>query len=65
VAEVRGIAVQRQPRQIVHEPLSQKYPVQKRAGGVAEAVQHLPSKHKTLSSNPNTIKIISQTKKIK
>jgi hypothetical protein len=28
----------------------------KRAGGVAQMVQHLPSKHKALSSNPSTKK---------
>jgi hypothetical protein len=26
----------------------------KRAGGVAQRVEHLPSKHKALSSTPNT-----------
>jgi hypothetical protein len=30
-----------------------------RAGGVAQAVQHLPSKCKARSSNPSTAKIIS------
>jgi hypothetical protein len=30
--------VQSQPRQIVHESLSQKNPIQKRAGGVAQGV---------------------------
>jgi hypothetical protein len=28
----------------------------KKAGGMAQAVEHLPSKHKTLNSNPNTAK---------
>jgi hypothetical protein len=28
----------------------------KRAGGLAQTVEHLPHKHKTLSSNPNTVK---------
>jgi hypothetical protein len=34
--------------------LSQKYPTQKWAGtgGVAQVVQHLPSQHEALSSNP-------------
>jgi hypothetical protein len=32
------MAVQSQPRQIVHETLSQKNPSQKRAGGVAQGV---------------------------
>jgi hypothetical protein len=35
-AEIRRISVQSQPRWIVREPLSQKYPSQKRAGGVAQ-----------------------------
>jgi hypothetical protein len=30
----------------------------KRAGGMAQAVEHLLSKYKALSSNPSTIKII-------
>jgi hypothetical protein len=34
-AEIRRIEVQSQPRQIVHETLSQTNPLQKRAGGVA------------------------------
>jgi hypothetical protein len=36
------------------ETLSQKYPTQKRAGGVAQVVEHLPSKCEALSSNPST-----------
>jgi hypothetical protein len=35
-AEIRRIAVQSKPRQIVCENLSQKNPSQKRAGGVAQ-----------------------------
>jgi hypothetical protein len=35
-AEIRRIVVQSQPRQIVRETLFQKYPSQKRAGGVAQ-----------------------------
>jgi hypothetical protein len=35
-AEIRRIVVQGQPRQIVCETLSRKYPTQKRAGGVAQ-----------------------------
>jgi hypothetical protein len=34
-AEIRTM-VQSQPRQIVRETLSQKYPIQNRAGGVAQ-----------------------------
>jgi hypothetical protein len=44
-AEIRRITVQSQPQQMVHETLSQKYPSQKRAGGVTQVVEHLPSKH--------------------
>jgi hypothetical protein len=32
-AEIRKMVVQSQPKQIVHETLSQKHPSQKRAGG--------------------------------
>jgi hypothetical protein len=42
-----------QTGQIVHEiPYLKKYRSQKRAGGVTQAVVHLPSKHEILSSNP-------------
>jgi hypothetical protein len=44
LVEIRRIAVGGQPRQIVLETLSQKYPEQKRAGGVAQMVEHLPNK---------------------
>jgi hypothetical protein len=37
-AEIRRIAVQSQPGQIVHETLSQKYPTQKRDLRVAHSV---------------------------
>jgi hypothetical protein len=40
------------PKQIVQEPLSQKYPTKKRAGGMAQVVEHLPSKCEALSSTP-------------
>jgi hypothetical protein len=36
---------------------------EKRAGGVAQVVKHLPSKGEALSSNPNTIKKKNQGKK--
>jgi hypothetical protein len=39
-AEVRRSMVRSQPRQIVHETLSRKYPSQKRAGGVAQGIGH-------------------------
>jgi hypothetical protein len=44
-AEIRRTAVQSQPGQILRETLSQKYPTQKRAGGVTQVVKCLPSKH--------------------
>jgi hypothetical protein len=53
--ETRRIRVQSQPRKIVLETLSQKYPIQKRTG-VIQVVEHLPSKHEALSSNPRTAK---------
>jgi hypothetical protein len=37
-AEIRRIWVQSQPRKIVYGTLSQKYPVQKRAGGMTQGV---------------------------
>jgi hypothetical protein len=37
-SENRRIAVRNQPGEIVHETLSQKYPSQKRAAGVAQGV---------------------------
>jgi hypothetical protein len=43
-AEIRRSEVQSQPRQIVCETLSQKYPTQKRAGGMAQVVEYLSSK---------------------
>jgi hypothetical protein len=55
-AALRRIAVRSQPRQIVHKTLAQKYLIQNRAGGVAQVVEHLPSKCKTLSSSPTTDK---------
>jgi hypothetical protein len=37
-SEIRRIAIQRQPGQIVCKTLSQKYPSQERAGGVFQGV---------------------------
>jgi hypothetical protein len=34
--EIRRLVVQRQPEQIIHKTLSQKYPSQERAGRVAQ-----------------------------
>jgi hypothetical protein len=53
-AEIRRIEVQSQPGQI--EFLSRKYPTQKRAGGVVQVLECLPSKCEALSSNPSTKK---------
>jgi hypothetical protein len=64
-AETRRITVQDQPGQTVYEILSQKYPIQTRAGGVAQIVEHLPCKNETLSSNPSTIKKKKKKKKKK
>jgi hypothetical protein len=49
-AEIKRIAVQGQPRQIVYETLAQKYLTQKRAGRVVQ----VPSKHEALSANPTS-----------
>jgi hypothetical protein len=52
-AEIKRIAVRSQPRQIVHETLSQKYPPQKRADGVAQGVgpEHKKKKPKKQKNN--------------
>jgi hypothetical protein len=50
------VAVGSQPRQIVHETLSQVYPIQKPGSGVAEVIECLPSKCEALSSNSSTTK---------
>jgi hypothetical protein len=39
-----------------HKTLSEKIAKTKRAGGVTEVAQSLPSKHKAISSNPSTRK---------
>jgi hypothetical protein len=44
------------PTQAKSETLSQKYPTQKRASGVAQVVEHLPSKLEALTSNSSTLK---------
>jgi hypothetical protein len=38
-AEIRRITVRSQPRQTVYQTLSQKYPTQKRMGGVVQSVR--------------------------
>jgi hypothetical protein len=40
----------------VCETLSQKYPTQKRAGGIAQVIEYLISKCKALSSNSSAAK---------
>jgi hypothetical protein len=55
-AEIRRIMVQSQPRQIIRETLSQKIPSQKKAGGVGQTVEHLPSNCEAQSSNTITTK---------
>jgi hypothetical protein len=47
-AEIRRFEVQSQPRQIVCETLSKKYPSQKRAAGMAqgEGLEFKPQYHK-------------------
>jgi hypothetical protein len=44
--------VQSQLWQIVHETLSQKNPILKKAGGRAQVVEHLLSKHEAMSLTP-------------
>jgi hypothetical protein len=46
-AEIRRITVQSQPKQIVHETLSQKTLHKKRTDGVAQVVECLPNKYET------------------
>jgi hypothetical protein len=62
-AEIRRTAVGGQPRQLVCEILSQKKKKnhRKRASGVTQVAEHLPSKCEALSSNPTTAK--NQTNK--
>jgi hypothetical protein len=42
--EIRKISVQSQAEKIVCKTLSQKYPTQKGAGGVAQEAEYLPNK---------------------
>jgi hypothetical protein len=55
-AEIRKIEGQSQPGQTVWEILSQKSPLQKRAGGVTSVVEHLVSKREALSTAKKTPK---------
>jgi hypothetical protein len=55
-AESKEIEVRSQPRQIVHETLSQNYPTQKRAGGVAQMVEpHIASMRPQYNNNKKVI----------
>jgi hypothetical protein len=51
-AEVRRITVQSQTGKVA-KPYLKNYTTQNRAGEVAQVVEHLPSKHEALSSNPS------------
>jgi hypothetical protein len=55
-AEIRSIAVEGQPRQIVNETPISKITRAEWTGGTAQAVEHLLCKYKALSSNPNPTK---------
>jgi hypothetical protein len=55
-AEISRIMVWSQPRQTVSETLTGKYPTPKKAGRVAQVVEHLPRKCEALNSNPSTAK---------
>jgi hypothetical protein len=57
-AEIKRIAVQIHPGQIVHKTSSSKPPEQKLNGGMAQVVQHLLGKcEEVLSSNLGPAKI--------
>jgi hypothetical protein len=53
-AQIRGL--QSRPAQTYSKILLQKINNAKRTGWVAQVVEHLPSKHKALSSTPSTTK---------
>jgi hypothetical protein len=53
---MRRIMIQSQPQANSYETLSQKFSAPKRAGRLAQAVEHLPSKRETLSLNHSTTK---------
>jgi hypothetical protein len=55
-AEIKRIVVQSQPGRILLETLPRKYSSQKKAGGVAQVLECLFSKHGALISNPSTKK---------
>jgi hypothetical protein len=56
-AEIRRMAVQGQPRKIVHQTLSQKYPLlpkKKNTGAVAQVEEHLLNKCEPRNLNHST-----------
>jgi hypothetical protein len=55
-AEIRRIMVQDQSGQTVKETPISKITRAKRAGDMAQAVEHLVCEHKSLSSNPRPTK---------
>jgi hypothetical protein len=55
-AEIRRSEVQSQPKQVVLDTHLENTPHKKRAGGVDQVVQCLPTKLEALSSNPSTTK---------
>jgi hypothetical protein len=57
-AEIRRILVQSQAGQIIHEALSKKYQMEKRAGEVIQVVKHQTTKFEALSSGPSSAKIM-------
>jgi hypothetical protein len=57
ILAIRRFTVRSQPwANSLGEILSQKCTIQNKAGGVAQVVEHLPSKCESLSSNSNTAK---------
>jgi hypothetical protein len=55
-AEIRRIMVRNQPQANSSQDPLLKNPSQKRAGGVAQVVECLSSKHEALTSNPSVAK---------
>jgi hypothetical protein len=59
-AEFKTIMVEVLSREIIQETPSWKYPTANRAGVVDQLVEHLPSKHEALMSNPSVTTIKNQ-----
>jgi hypothetical protein len=62
-AGIRRIMVKARPEQIVVRSCLENTHHKKRAGGVAQVIQHLPSKYEALNSNPSTMKKKKKRKK--